>query len=339
MTVWQIAAGSEQRDYAEDFLNRGMAFVSGFDQSMTLEQVQCGDLLVLKRGISKVEAIGEVVARDSVFRGRGDKHWLRDFDGWDLDAYVYVDWRKPESDVTAEGLRRGTICRINRESLRNAVVEAFASGTPIAPTHADPAATAAVEDEEILSALIRHGMSPRRAEDLTTTFTRIRRLARYYRNECHWNDVREHETRTFLVVPLLQALGWAEQQIKIELAVPRGRIDLACFRRPYRRNSDWVTNDSDCELIIETKGFSQGLSLAPSQVKRYAEHFPSVRAVVVTNGYCYKIYSQDRAEPTSYLNLLDPRTRYPLDPERTAGCVGALTELLPSLENTGASAA
>jgi len=30
-------------------------------------------------------------------------------------------------------------------------------------------------------------------------------------------DIREHETRTFLVIPLLLALGWAEQQLKIEM--------------------------------------------------------------------------------------------------------------------------
>lgn len=334
MTIWQVAAGSDQRDFVDEFLSRGLAFVGGHRQVQAIAQVEPGDLLVLKRGVSQVEAIGQVVVRGSSHCGRGDKHWLRDFDGWDLEAYVYVDWRRPSLAVPSDGLTRGTIARIHKDSLKQAVIQAYSTGEPVGEPIPEPNPTLKVEDEQILASLINHGMSPRLAEELTSAFARIRRLARYYRDECNWRDVREHETRTFLVVPLLQALGWAEQQIKIELAVPRGRIDLACFRRPYRRNDDGQANDGDCELIIETKGFAQGLNLAPDQVKGYAKFYPSTRAVVVTNGYCYKVFSISdgsiSAVPSSYLNLLDPRNRYPIDPERTAGCLEVLTELMPS---------
>lgn len=333
MTVWQVAAGSNQRDYVDEFLTRGIAFLGGQKQIVNLERVQPGDLLVLKRGVSRVEAIGEVVVRGASHYGRGDKHWLRDFDGWDLEAYVYVDWRRPLKSIDPEGLRMGTIARIGDGPLRAAILAAFESSEPLEVTRVDPEPTVKIEDEQILASLISRGVSPRSAEELTMAFARIRRLAKYYRDECDWNDVREHETRTFLVVPLMQALGWAEQQMKIELAVPRGRIDLACFRGPYRRTAG-APNDGDCELIIETKGFAQGLGLAPDQVRRYAEFFPSTRAVVVTNGYCYKVYSKSFGDisevPTSYLNLLDPRNRYPIDPLRTAGCLEVLSELLPA---------
>lgn len=333
MTVWQIAAGSNQRDYVDEFLNRGLAFLGGQRQIATLEKVQPGDLLILKRGLSRVEAIGEVVVRNGKHYGRGDKHWLRDFDGWDLEAYVYVDWRIPQKEISPDGLRMGTIGRISEGRLKQEAMDCLPLAAKHEITRTDPTPTEVVSDEKILSSLISHGISPRVAEDLTQAFARIRRLARYYRDECDWNDVREHETRTFLVVPLLQALGWAEQRIKVELAVPKGRIDLACFRRPYRR-SDGKANDADCDLIIETKGFAQGLGLAPEQVRRYAEFFPSCRVVVVTNGYCYKVYGRTEGSfspiPSSYLNLLDPRNRYPIDPIHTAGCLEVLRELLPN---------
>ena len=89
-------------------------------------------------------------------------------------------------------------------------------------------------------------------------------------------DIREHETRSFLVLPLLLALGWSEQQIKIELGVKgeRKRIDIACFARAYRRDSSGELNYEDCTLIIETKDFRLGLEEAPDQAKAYAEHFP-----------------------------------------------------------------
>jgi hypothetical protein len=129
------------------------------------------------------------------------------------------------------------------------------------------------------------------------------------------------------------ALGWTERQIKIEIGAGRGRIDIACFGRPYTRVAG-KANNQDCELIIETKGLQQGLSLAPAQVRGYAEFYPSTRAIVVTNGYCSKVYVKKEGEfpalPTCYLNLLDPRDLYPLDPVQTAGCVEVLVELLPS---------
>lgn len=221
MTVWQVAAGNDQRDYVAEFLLYGLAFVGGERQIRTLSEVQEGDLLVLKRGVSKVEAVGRVVVRGGVCGGDGDKPWLRDFDGWDLRAYRYVEWRRPASELPSDGLRMGTIARVNHPSLREAAIAAFETGVPESDPEPEPGPTEAVPDERILGFLISQGLSPRLAEELTQAFARTRRLANYYRQECEWADVREHETRTFLAVTLLLALGWAEQQMKIELAVPK----------------------------------------------------------------------------------------------------------------------
>jgi hypothetical protein len=54
MTVWQVAAGSDQRDFVDEFLSRGLAFVGGHRQVQAIAQVEPGDLLVLKRGVSKI---------------------------------------------------------------------------------------------------------------------------------------------------------------------------------------------------------------------------------------------------------------------------------------------
>ena len=47
----------------------------------------------------------------------------------------------------------------------------------------------------------------------------VRRLAdKYYSfGFRHWDEVKEYEIRTFLIMPLLLALGWREEHIKIEL--------------------------------------------------------------------------------------------------------------------------
>lgn len=91
-----------------------------------------------------------------------------------------------------------------------------------------------MSDDKILDFLTKEGLRPGDAENLTAALARVRRLSRYYYDEVEWDHVREHETRTFLVVPLLLALRWAEQQLKIEHPAPggeqRGRVDICAFR-------------------------------------------------------------------------------------------------------------
>lgn len=74
--------------------------------------------MVLKAGQSSIVATGKVVARNGRHVGRNDKDWLHDFDGSNLPAYCYVDWKKPAQPVPVKGLTRATIERINLENLR-----------------------------------------------------------------------------------------------------------------------------------------------------------------------------------------------------------------------------
>jgi len=332
---WQIAAGSLGRDYADSFVRYGMAFVGGKRKIATMAKVKAGDRMLLKRGLSEVIAVGRVVARDGKATGDLDKPWLRDFDGWDLSAYCYVEWHCPDKPYRTRGLTRATIRRANQGHLLELAEQVLRDVSARAGVSPEPAPTQGVDDAEILEFLIREGLRPSAAEDLTTAFRRIRLLARYYYRECKWEDIREHETRTFLILPLLLALGWPEQHLKIELAAGGKRVDVACFSRPYRRDANGHANDDDCALILESKGFSQGLDYAPKQAKGHAEHFQKCRAVVVSNGYCYKAYRREgdhtfSQTPSAYLNLLNPQDRYPLDPQNVMGCLKLLQLLLPS---------
>ena len=325
---WQIAAGWEGRDYADRFIRHGMAFVGGDEKVATMQEVAVGDIVLLKRGMSKVVAAGEVVQRNGEHRGKDDKEWLRDFDGWDLRAYCYIDWRVPAKPLQTDGLTRTTIQRAPQDKHRK-LADSLLS-LPVQPFDPEPEKTNVIKDEQLLEFMIVLGLRPSAADELTNTIRKIRLLANYYYNECEWDDVREHETRTFLVVPLLLALGWAEQQLKIELPCSGGRIDVACFLRPFQRKNE------DCVLLIETKDFGSGLDYAPDQARAYAADFPNCQALAVTNGYCYKTFLrvQDTnsfsEKPSAYLNLLKPRDRYPLDPQHTEGALGVIKWLLPS---------
>lgn len=333
MTYWQIAAGSAGRDYSDDFLRFGMAFVGGDTQRSAMKGVHEGDCVLLKRGKTQLVAAGTVVRRNAIHNGDGDKQWLADFDGWGLHGYCYVDWHKPDKPRLVSGFTRNTIQKVCRAPLKQAA-DSILKQYPIHPTEAEPKPVETLGDEEILEFLITEGLRPAAAEDLTEAFRRIRRLANYYFNNCEWQDIREHETRTFLILPLLLALGWSEQQIKIELGLKGvGRIDVACFSRSYVRDGKGEPNNKDCVLIIETKGFASGLSFTHAQAKKYAAKFPSCKAVVVSNGYCYKTYPKDSKStfsdyPSAYLNLLSPKKRYPIDPKHVAGGLEVLKLLL-----------
>lgn len=327
MTLWIVSAGASGRDYADAFFRFGMAFVGGDRQCAAMREVQQGDIMLAKRGLTEFLAAGTVVTRGGVVSGDGDKPWVRDFDGWDLPAYCYVEWHVAPQPVPAQGLRQGTIYQSsNPQHLE--VAKSLLTNPALAPL-AEPDPTNAINDDTLLSFLIEKGLPVSRADELTEALRRIRLLAHYYYSNWDWDEIREHEARTFLITPLLLALGWSEQQLKIELPAPGGRVDIACFGGPYSRNPE------DVVALLETKGFSQGLFYAAGQAKGYAAHFPRCRVLVVTNGYCYKTFVRGETgvfpeTPSAYLNLLKPRDRYPLDPEHTGGALDVLDCLLPT---------
>ena len=321
MPYWQIAAGSYGRDYTNLFLETGMAFIGGGTMG-----VAPGDRVALKRGQFEIVAVGEVVERNGVCQGNGGKDWLYDVDGWELPTYCYVDWRVPdEPQQTEKSLARGAFVGLHNPILQAQVDQLFQEA-PFYHGSGEPGPAACVSDEEVLRHLVLEGLRPDAADELTT-FRRIRLLANYYYNACDdWNQVREHETRSFLVLPLLLSLGWTEQKLKVEFPDGSGgRIDIAGFTKAFHKP------DSECSLIVETKGFAQGLDFAPEQAERYAQGFDTCQVFVVSNGYCYKAYRRLEngafpAEPTAYLNLRRPRDRHPLNPQ-----VGGALQLLECL--------
>ncbi len=319
---WQIAAGYQGRRYGELFLKYGMAFIG---DKTRMDKVSVGDILVLKDGKTAIRAVGEVQRNAD-----GDKDWLKDFDGWDLSHYKYVNWKIPlngKEGVKGLGLVQGMLKRIHKQQLRQRVDTIWAEGGECKPCE-EPKPTNQVTDKELLRFLLQQGFRPSSADELIRTISKVRLLADYYYEYKKKKDIRERETRTFLVVPLLLALGWSEQQLKIEQPCGRKRADIACFRPIYNGSHE------DCVSVIETKGFSIGLEYAQKQAIEYAGEFPNCRTMVLTNGYCYKVFVKDddgfTPNPTAYLNLRDPRQRYPLDPENVDGACRAIKCLLPN---------
>ena len=167
MRYWQVAAGSFGRDYTEYFLKFGMAFVGGETPIANLMQVEVGDVIILKKGMSQIIAIGKIVERKGKFKGRGDKSWLRDFDGWDLEAYCYVDWHVPKTPLQTNGLTRATIQKVKKANLIHEANQILSSSLSIYPHEHEPKETEEIKDDQILEYLISEGLRPASADELT----------------------------------------------------------------------------------------------------------------------------------------------------------------------------
>lgn len=342
-TYWQIAAGSAGRGYSKLFLKFGMAFFgSGANR---YKEIKVGDTVILKQGGTKILATGKVFQRNGEHSGnhyedssdKKDKEWLLDVDGWDLPAWCYVDWKVPvggQAKVT--GLNpQGTISLAHQPEPQKVADEILATGCPPAEAeYKGPEKTKLVAVQELLETLDRDGLMPSASNEAKNKIEHIRDLAIYYRDHYGWkHNIPEHEARTFLVVPLLLALGWSEKRIKIELA----NVDIACFSKPYE---NWEESEGNCVAIIETKSFASGLAYAQDQVKLYSDKFLNCKALITTNGYCYKIYLKDEKgsfpeyldpyDPSAYINLLNLRDKYPLNPKEGNGALDAIKWLLPN---------
>jgi hypothetical protein len=180
MNYWQVAAGSDQRDYSSDFIRFGLAFVGGEKQIATLREVAEGDTIILKRGMQQIVAAGIVVKRGSSHFGVDDKLWLRDFDGWNLNAYCHVEWHEPPQPVPVKGLTRSTIQRVWQNDLIREADQIIGTYPARTQLHAEPNPTRTVGDEELIEHLIRNNFRISQAEQLGEAFRTIRRLANYY---------------------------------------------------------------------------------------------------------------------------------------------------------------
>lgn len=335
---WLIAAGDELRDYSEVFTRFGIMLVGPGDLGNYFEnqkvyeeigehtvprfakEVQPRDVVILKRGVTSIIAAGIVDKRkDSYFYCEV----FGDVEGFSLQHGRYVTWYRPKKEVRTKGLARGTLTRTNKSHIHQIAEHIINENKPTHSIKIPPPAKDVV-DEELIRHLIERGLSSGQAEDVIRAFSRIRRLGRWY--EDHWKerahageDISEHETRTFLISPLLLALGWPEQRLKIEWK----RLDIAFFETNYS------PGDSPM-MILESKKLYHPLLGAEEQVKNYSEKFPNCKKLVTSNGIRYLLFAKENNKwtPKAYLNLLKLLERHPYYVE-IGGAPDLLTQLLP----------
>lgn len=347
---WQVGSGQEgRRSYSRECLKFGMAFAGDGYWRRGIEEVEKGDFVVLRYGAKKIVAVGKVVEHNGEVKGcatEEKKSWLKDFDGWDLPAYCYVEWHKPhDPECSRKPLPQSGFSRLKDAEYREQARQIFENNDVYQSNRDGPSFTRKVGDNEIADFLKKH-LGESSAEAFSEIDSICKLAEKYYdAGFRYWDEFKEHEIRTFLIVPLLLALGWRREQIKIEVtprklgAQETGSIDVACFSDDYRPGA-MDENGKKCRLIIESKKFSSGLAdEAVDQARRYARSLNSLpehscNLILVSNGYCYKAFTRNgegefSSEPSAYLNLLKPSHRYPLDPDNVDGALKAMELLLP----------
>ena len=330
---WTVAAGDSDRDYSQVFLDFGVMLVGPGDSGKYFEnehayaqepsvrrfaeEVKPNDVVVLKRGMKNIIAAGIVDDRnDSYFHSEV----FGDVDGFSLQHGRHVTWHKAQNEVEI-ALPRGRLRRTYSPQAKEIAERIINENASLKSRKIPTDELQVIKDEDLIACLIDNGLSSGQAENVISAFNRIRRLGGWYVKKAEHEKVvvSEHETRAFLVVPLLLALGWPEQRLKIEWK----NVDIAFFKNNY-------ADGASPTMILESKRLGFPLLRAEEQAKDYSNRFPNCSKLVASNGIHYLLFVKEKNGwlPKAYLSLLKPLDRHSYY-EEIKGAPELLRQLLP----------
>lgn len=322
--IWQQAAGDTDRNYADVCLTLGVIlngpghFGKWPDCDQTLrsngislkkitdlrrfaEEMNDGDLVVLRVGTSVVLGVGKIV---------GPYQWTEEFgdvDGWNLQHVRRVRWlwdgRKTPQSFQTYAMKQGD----TTQKLNEGAVADWLSKLPLPDNDPDcplpelPPDSKGVSVAEVSEFLFDCGVASSSITHLLQEIGELTRIAKWYQRSAMPS---EHETLAYLVVPLLRALGWTPQRMAVEW----NHVDLALFDQLPR-------SDNTLRVVVEAKKMDNSCLTAMSQAMSYAEGRPACHRLIVTDGLRYGVYVRSGTEPFqlhAYLNLTRLRQDYPI---------------------------
>jgi hypothetical protein len=296
--VWQISAGPAPRSYADIFLRYGVGligpgdagpwrldrgddeFEGGFVRRFASE-VQVGDAVLLRTGLSRIRAVG-LVTSDYLYLNAFD-----DVNGWDLQHARRVRWSElpTEYDFGAPifGANPPRFSGVGHPDVATYVYR-YLESPPIA--WQDAPLPRLPEEEPLLDEV------PRNLQGLVAE---VNDLYPLMLERGRFGELpSEDEVIVHFVVPLLRALGWPPERI----AVKWRYIDIALFTALPR-------GPESCYLVIEAKRIGAPVEGALAQARGYVASLGVPRDIVVTDGFRYRMYSCAKDfQPVAYANLV-----------------------------------
>ena len=322
-TIWQQAAGNGtgtgNHDYVDLCLDLGV-ILSGETRSQPRFQSEMknGDIVVLRNGTKLVYGVGEIV---------GDYEWCEDFndvDGWSIGHVRRVRWLWNYRKNNQEGeprefrnLRGDTTKRLISDEVKRWIkidVSDASSDHQMRelPQKGD---SKEVTVDDIQHHLFDKGLSWGSISNLVAMTRELEQISAWY--NAQGKGISEHETTSYLVIPLLRALGWTPQRMAVEWH----KIDIALF-------SSLPREPKSLSVVLEAKRLWSALGQAQS----YARHGENCNRIIVTDGLRYEVFSKKesgefRRYPDAYLNLTRLRNRYPIYDGDESKCEGAAEAL------------
>lgn len=321
--IWQQACGDTDRNFADICLKWDVILIGPgrkgewpkckvklIDDGWTAraladierfaKKIKDGDIVVLHLGTKYVLGVG-VVDGEYIYRPQ-----FSDVDGWDLQHVRRVHWlwkglaapkqfdtytlkwgattQKLDSPVVVTWLKS---LDVDKGTLDNELVDL-------------PRIPSSVHINEISEFLFAEGVSSNSIETLVREIGELFRIARWYDKD-RTHSPSESETVTYLVVPLLRALGWTPQRMAVEW----NKVDLALFNQLPR-------TDSNVSVVVEAKKIMNSCLSAKSQAESYAKNKVNCSRLIVTDGLRYGVYLKTGNEfkLAAYLNLTSMKDQY-----------------------------
>jgi hypothetical protein len=340
-SIWQQAAGDTDRNYSElctkwDVILNGPGYAGAWPACASLlrtdgwaarkitdlkrfaEEMNDGDLVVLRIGTATVLAVGQIVGRYEWHDGFGD------IDGWDLQHVRRVRWLwkglgSPKVFGTYDLKLGDTTQRLNdgpvTEWLSSLAVSRDAFSRPLVEL---PTVQANNESSvaEISEFLFDHGVASASIRNLVNEIGELILIAKWYQRS---SKPSEHETVAYLVVPLLRALGWTQQRMAVEW----NDVDVALFEQLPR-------GDQSLRVVVEAKKMDRSCLTAKSQAMSYANGKTGWHRLIVTDGLRYGVYvrrKQEVFDVYAYMNLTRLRRDCPV--YECKGAEDALSAMAP----------
>jgi hypothetical protein len=295
-TVWQVSSAPANRSYSDIFLRYGVALITPGDSGAWLperahlfeddvvrrfaEEVQIGDIVLLRAGTSTIHAIG-IIASEYIYLPQFD-----DVNGLDLQHARHVRWfalpdpydfGKPVFGAISQ-----RFSRVNRED----IIEYSQKFVSSPPDHWKTASLPKLPEEQPALEAIPDGLQGIAAQ--------VKDLLNLYLDKTRFGDLpAEDELLAHYIVPFLRALGWSVEQIGIKWRY----VDVTTFKSLPRTSEN-------VHLIIEAKRLGAGVEGALGQALGYLDTLGIQRDVIVTDGVRYRLFSAASGyRSAAYANL------------------------------------
>jgi hypothetical protein len=305
-------AGPLDNNTIDTMLKDGVSKNAIADRKRFCFDMSDGDIVALKIGLQKIYAVGVIV---------GEYEWsdlFSDVDGWDIQHVRRVEWlwvapKDADGNFTPKDFKKNVLKLGTTLKLDNPDVIKWIDSlkidfnithtVPDLPPHNEEKSK--VQIEEIAEYLFSKGTSSNSIESLVSVIDDLQMIAKWYKSV---DNVSEFETETYLIIPLLRALGWTPQKMAVEW----NNVDIAIFNRLPRTADTLIA-------VVEAKKKGNSCLRAYSQAYNYAKDKVNCNRLIVSDGLRYGVFIKidDKYILHAYMNITDFRRNYAI-----YGCEG-----------------